>query len=250
MADLQVGGDPIYESVVLPSFYERRFYRPAWSDESGLTRLVDDLVVSLRRADIEGLRSEDYHLAGIEAVLAALRADAGSGPALAPDRWAELDSLLTDAFLVYAVHLLARRVNPETLRPVWHANQRSADIAAVLEEALTSGNIAGTLETLVPRQVGYRRLREALAHYRDVAASGGWPEFPDVPTLRLDHRSPVMAAPRERLRLGDDRGPAQEQDAELFDLALEQATKKFQRRHGLEADGAGCPRTWDDATSS
>jgi murein L,D-transpeptidase YcbB/YkuD len=43
---------------------------------------------------------------------------------------------------------------------------------------------------------------------------------------------------RERLRLEDDLGPAQEQDAELFDPALEQATKKFQRHHGLEADGA------------
>ncbi|HEV8510838.1 MAG TPA: L,D-transpeptidase family protein [Gemmatimonadales bacterium] len=235
--ELRAAGEPVYASLVLPSFYERRLYRPAWSDEHGPTRLADDLIGALRRADLEGLRPEDYHLAGIEAVLAAARTDAKRGPALAPDRWAELDLLLTDAFLVYGAHLLAGRVNPETLRPEWVSNRRTADIAAVLETALASGDIPGTLETLVPSRYGYRRLREALAHYREVALSGGWPAIPDGSTLRLGERSSSVAAMRERLRLEDDLGSAETQDAELFDEPVEQAVKKFQRRHGLTADG-------------
>jgi len=238
VAELRAGGEPVYESVVLPSFYERRLYRPAWSDERGPTRLADDLVGALRRADLEGLRSEDYHLAGIEAVLTELRADAKRGPAIAPDRWAELDLLLTDAFLVYGAHLLAGRVNPETLRPEWLAHPRSADIAAVLEAALASGNIGVMLETLAPPQHGYRRLREALARYREVAASGGWPAIPDRSTLQLGDSGPPVVALRERLRLEDDLGPAEQQDTALFDDGVEQALKKFQRRHGLAADGA------------
>ncbi len=241
VTELRAGGEPVYASVVLPSFYERRLYRPAWSDERGPTQLADDLVSALRRADLEGLRSEDYHLAGIEAVLAAVRADAKHGPALAPDRWAELDLLLTDAFLVYGAHLLAGRVNPETLRPEWLSHRRSADIAVVLEAALASGNIAGTLETLDPPEHGYRRLREALADYRAVAATGGWPAIPDGATLRLGDRGPAVAALRVRLRLEDDLagggGPAEQPDADLFDEAVEQAVKHFQRRHGLGADG-------------
>jgi hypothetical protein len=59
VAELQAGGEPIYDSAVLPSFYERRLYRPAWSDARGPTRLADDLVGALRRADLEGLRSSD-----------------------------------------------------------------------------------------------------------------------------------------------------------------------------------------------
>jgi len=238
VAELRAGGEPIYQSEVLPSFYERRLYRPAWSDKRGPTRLADDLVGSLRRADLEGLRSEDYHLAGIVAVLAAVRADAKRGPAIAPDRWAELDLLLTDAFLVYGAHLLAGRVDPETLRPEWVANRRSADVAAVLEAALASGHIAGALEKLTPHHQGYRRLREALARYREVAARGGWPAIPDGSTLQRGGRGPPVEALRERLRLEDDLGPAEEGDAGLFDEALEQAVKKFQRRHGLEPDGA------------
>ena len=237
VAELRAGGEPVYESLVLPSFYERRLYRPAWSDERGPTRLADDLVGALRRADLEGLRSEDYHLAGIDALLAGVRADAKSGPAIAPDRWAELDLLLTDAFLVYGAHLLAGRVNPETLRPEWLAHPRSADIAAVLEAALASGNIGVMLETLAPPQHGYRRLREALARYREVAASGGWPAIPDRSTLQLGDSGPPVVALRERLRLEDDLGPAEQQETALFDDGVEQALKKFQRRHGLAADG-------------
>ena len=235
--ELRAAGEPVYASLVLPSFYERRLYRPAWSDEHGPTRLADDLIAALRRADLEGLRSEDYHLAGIETVLAAARTDAKRGPALVPDRWAELDLLLTDAFLVYGAHLLAGRVNPETLRPEWVSNRRTADIAVVLEAALASGNIAGTLASLDPPEVGFRRLREALAHYREVSATGGWPVIPDGSTLRLGERSGSVAALRERLRLEDDLGPVETQDAELFDEPVEQAVKKFQDRHGLTADG-------------
>ena len=237
VTDLRAGGEPVYASAVLPNFYVRRLYRPAWSDARGLSRLADDLVRALRRADLEGLRAEDYHLAGLEFVLAKVRADNLRDRVSAPDRWAELDLLLTDAFLVYGAHLLAGRVDPETLRPEWLAHPRSADIAAVLEAALASGNIAGALDTLPPPQAGYRRLREALARYREVAAGGGWPKIPAGATLARGDRGAAVAVLRRRLGFEDDLRPAAEPDADLFDEALEQALQAFQRRHGLTPDG-------------
>ena len=236
VTELRAGGEPIHQSAALLSFYERRGYRPAWGNERGPTRLVDDLMGALRRADLEGLRSADYHLAVIEALLPALWAGAPWGPAVAPDRWAEIDLLLTDAFLVYGAHLLAGRVHPETLRQEGLANRRSTDIAASLESALVLGDIAGTLGTLAPPQSGYRRLRDALARHRKVAATGGWPTIPPGPTLHQGARGPPVARLRERLRLEHDLRI--DQDADLFDEALEQALKAFQRRHGLAADGA------------
>ena len=241
VAELRAGGEPVYASSVLPKFYERRLYRPAWSDARGPTRLADDLVDALRRADLEGLRSEDYHLAGIEAVLAAVRADDKHGPALAPDRWAELDLLLTDAFLLYGAHLTAGRVNPETLNPEWGSNRRTADVALVLENGLATGDIPGAIESLVPTQFGYRRLREALARDREVAAAGGWPAIPEGVTLQVGDSGAPVAALRRRLRLEDDLGgaddPEQESDAARFDETVERAVKIFQQRHGLAADG-------------
>jgi murein L,D-transpeptidase YcbB/YkuD len=237
VADLRAGGEPVYASAVLPNFYVRRVYRPAWSDARGLSRVADDLVRVLRGADLEGLRAEDYHLAGLEAVLAKVRADNLRDRALAPDRWAELDLLLTDAFLVYGAHLLAGRVNPETLRPEWLAHPRSADIAAVLAAVLASGNIAGALDTLPPPQAGYRQLREALARYREIAARGGWPTIPAGATLARGDRGAAVTVLRRRLGFEGDLRPAGEPNADLFDEALEQALKTFQRRHGLTPAG-------------
>ena len=238
VAELRAGGEPIYASEALPGFYVRRLYRPAWIDKRGPTRLVDDLVGALRGADLEGLRREDYHFAAIETLLAAVRPDTRRDGAIEPDQWAELDLLLTDAFLVYGSHLLAGRVNPETLEPEWVANRRGADFAAVLETALASGDVEGKLAALEPPQRGFRQLREALVYHRAVVAGGGWPTIPDGPTLKRGNHVPQVAALRERLRLGGDLGGAEWEDAELFDEGLEQGLKRFQRRHGLTADGA------------
>ncbi len=238
LTKFRVSCEPVYASVALPGFYAGRLYRPAWSDKGGPTRLVDDLLSVLRRADLEGLRPKDYHLAAIENLLVAVRADVRSGGVIVPDRCAELDLLLTDAFLAYGSHLLAGRVNPETLQPEWVANRRSADFAALLETALTSRDVTGTLATLTPPHLGFRRLREALVHHREVASRGGWPTIPDEVTLKRGDHGSRVAALRARLSLGGDLGAATWKDAELFDEALDQALKRFQRRHGLATDGA------------
>ncbi|MEX2156076.1 MAG: L,D-transpeptidase family protein [Gemmatimonadales bacterium] len=238
------GGEPLYERAALGGFYARRSFRPAWSNEQGPNRLADDLVDALGRADLEGLWPEDYHLAGIRALLTAVREDASSGRTTEPDRLAELDLLLTDAFLLYGSHLLAGRVDPETLHPRWEANRRGADLATVLEDALDSRNVARALQRLAPTQDGYRWLRGALARERAAAASGGWPALPEGPVLKRGDRAPAVAVLRERLRLeGDLRADGKRQDAELFDAALEQAVQQFQQRHGLEAVGVVTPTT-------
>ena len=238
VTELRAGGTRIHESVALPGFYVRRLYSPAWSDARGPTPLADDLVNALRQAQLEGLRSEDYHLAAIETLLAAVRADLRTDAVIVPDRWAELDLLLTDAFLVYGSHLLAGRVNPETLEPEWMANRRGADFAAVLDAALLSGDVAGALATLAPSQRGFRQLREALVYHRAVVARGGWPAIPPGPVLKRGEHGPAVATLRTRLRLGGDLERTPEAaDPEQFDEALDLAMKRFQRRHGLTADG-------------
>ena len=237
--NLRAGGDSIYARAALTDFYERRHYREAWS-----LQRADDLLKALRLADLEGLRPNDYHLAAIENLFSSVRSDLQKSLGVSPDRLAELDLLLTDAFLVYGSHLLSGRVNPETIQPNWGSTyQRSIDLAAVLEAALASDNISDTLATLTPPQPGFRRLRQALAHYRELASRGGWPTIPDGPTLKRDDHGSRVAALRERLSLDGDFEAGKWAAPQLFDEALEQALKRFQRRHGLGASG-----TMDAAT--
>ncbi len=230
--NLRAGGDSIYARAALTHFYERRLYRGAWS-----VQRADDLLKSLSRTDLEGLQPKDYHLAAIENLLASVRSDIQKGLGVSPDRLAEFDILLTDAFLVYGSHLLFGRVNPETIQLKWVPKQQSVDLATVLESALASDNISDSLMKLAPDQPGFRHLSKALAHYREVTSQGGWPTIPEgMKMKRGDHGSSV-AALRERLILDGDLDATNKSDALQFDEALEQALKRFQRRHGLSSSG-------------
>ncbi len=235
--DVRICRVPVYASEWLPGFYVRRLYRPAWSDKRRVSRPAIDLVNAIRRADRDGLRPGDYHLAAIESLLAEVRADIRNGGVIVPGRWVELDLLLTDAFLVYGSHLLDGRVNPETLETDWVANRRGGDISAILERALAAGDVAGALSALEPPERGFQRLRQALAFLRSVAARGGWPTIPDGPNLKRGDQGPPVAALRARLRLGGDLAASAGGDPGPFDEALEQAVERFQARFGLTADG-------------
>src|SRR4051812_7759636 len=172
---------PIHANGALIGFYSRRAFRAAWSNEHGPNRLADDFVDAIGRADLDGLEPEQYHRSQIRRLLDGVRDDAANGRSSNPSRFAELDLLLSDAFLLYGSHLLSGRVDPETLHPLWEASRREADLATVLEEALASRKVARALQRLAPTNEGYERLREALVRERAIAARGGWPRLPAGP---------------------------------------------------------------------
>jgi len=234
---ITVGEEIIHASTALPLFYERRMYRPAWSEDDGTLLQVDALVKAIRDADREGLRPTDYHLAKIEATLKEMLQNQEKKTPLNPRRLVDLDLLLTDAFLVYGSHLLVGRINPETIDAEWHANRRDADIAQVLQAALDSNQIEDGLKKLVPPQPGYGRLKQALAHYRDIAAKGGWPTVPDGPKMQKGDRGERVLALRNWLVATRDIDQPPDSNTDLFDDVLEEAVRRFQLRHGLDVDG-------------
>lgn len=234
---ITVGNELIHASVVLPLFYERRAYVPAWCNSRGLQPQVDTLINSIRLADQEALRPNDYHLAKIAAIVESVQQQLAENKALDPRQLVDLDLLLTDAFLIYGSHLLAGKINPETIDSEWFANRREIDLAAHLQTALEKNQIKEALRSLLPPQPGYARLRQALARYRDLATNGGWPSVPDGPKLQKGDRGERALALRQRLIAAGDLDPAAGDSLDLFDEVVEEALRKFQRRHGLEADG-------------
>ena len=222
---------------VLSVFYERRGFLPAWSGRDGRFLPAEPLVAAIRESDREGLDPHDYHLAGIEPLLAASRGKRTAGEPYDPDIGADLDLLLTDAFLLYGSHLLAGRVNPETLHTDWIAYNPSRDLASLLESAIAGDNVADTLWSLRPPHPGYAGLRSALAQYRELAGHGGWPAVPPGETLRKGDRGDRVELLRKRLATTGDLDPSAGQEEAPFDEALEAAVRRFQRRHGIEDDG-------------
>ncbi|KPK90987.1 hypothetical protein AMJ80_07780 [bacterium SM23_31] len=236
-AKIFLGEEIIYTSKVLPNFYHNRTFRPAWSNDSGPLNSVVTMLSIVREANSEGLDSNDYHLVKLEDTLKMLQENESTGKPLNPRILVDLDLLLTDAFLMYGSHLLAGKVNPETIDSEWFANRRKLDLAQVLETALQSDRIEESIKSLLPPQKGYERLKQALAFYKDIAADGGWLSVPEGIKMQVGYRGERVLFLRNRLSKTKDLSYSPNADSDLFDKVLEKAVLNFQRRHGLNADG-------------
>jgi len=230
-------------SAVLPRFYKHRAFQPAWMTEHGPQPQATILINAIHEANREGLRPQDYHLAAIEALLEQTRHSVVTGRPLEPDRIVDLDLLLTDAFLLYGSHLLTGHVDPETIQAEWFIKSREADLVELLESALQENRIAVALEDVRPQSPGYVRLKQVLLDYQDVMKRGGWPQVPSVPIIQKGFSGVPVAALRSRLIASLDLDESAEGDHCVFDEVLERAVQRFQKRHGLKADGIVGPAT-------
>jgi murein L,D-transpeptidase YcbB/YkuD len=235
--ELLIGDEVICASAMLPGFYEDRKYRPAWSDRGRLTRQAGELLKTIRNAELEGLMPGDYHLGRIESTMMQIHESRQKKMAPSPETFVDLDLLLTDAFLVLGSHMLAGRVNPEAIDSEWHSTRREADLVELLQRAIRTNRVGESLAGLLPTHPGYARMRKALKFYRSIAESGGWPVLPDDTELVVGDRSERVVTLRRRLTRTLDLEPGDAEDDSLFDGELDQALRRFQRRHGLRANG-------------
>ncbi|MEE4312488.1 MAG: L,D-transpeptidase family protein, partial [candidate division KSB1 bacterium] len=144
--------------------------------------------------------------------------------------------LLTDAFLIYGAHLLAGRINPQTIDAEWFANIRETDLAEVLENACRNKDMASAFERLMPPQEGYSKLKSTLREYRLIASTGGWTPIPGAAAISTDESGKRILDIKERLKLTKDLSEDASRSP-YFSKALEDGIRKFQMRHGLEVTG-------------
>jgi L,D-transpeptidase YcbB len=240
MASLNCHGEMICGIQMLPLAYRSRKYLPLWIDASLHLEKAQALADAIGRAGEDGLTPVDYHWNAIHDLLTDVcRQSTMAGPtAVSLERWADLDLILTDAFLLFGSHLAAGRVNPETLHTDWKINPDAVDLLAALASATATGNIHAALEGLRPVHIGYTALRSALAQLRRLAVNGGWPELDRSQTIRPGDRGSPVVILRRRLAISGDMEPTDPDDDSLyFDAALASAVKRFQKRHGLKTDG-------------
>lgn len=236
---LVLEGETFRSSPLLPCFYERRGYAPAWSRDGSLLPAAGELLSALAAAGDHGLQAEGYRPAALQRLAKTARGDALGT--------ADLDLLLSDAFLTFAAHLRHGKVNPETIYRDCALGRDQTDVAAVLEEALRQERVRAALASLAPPHRGYELLRGALARYRRIALRGDSKPVPPGANLRLGDEGERVAVLRARLAdaaEADAAGavePAESPD--LFDAPLEEAVSRFQQRHGLEEDGVAGPAT-------
>lgn len=217
-----IDGELMFCKKTLPEFYYDRAFEPAWVNDDN----ISELIAQIKQAENDGLNAADYHYEYLKTNY--------SGPgSMTP----QMDLLLTDAYLLFASHLISGKVDPVTLNAEWHVTRKDADIKQLLKDALDNIEIARTLNSLKPKYKTYVRLKSALKTYRDIKASGGWPHVPEGKSIKPKTTDPRIPLIRKRLITTGLLTQKESADSLLYDEDLESAVKVFQRRHGLAADG-------------
>ncbi len=243
---LSCQGEMICGIQMLPLAYRDRTHLPLWIDASLRLEKAEALADAIDRAGEDGLLPFDYHQGAIHELLAEIceRSSAASPASVSAELWADLDLILTDAYLLYGSHLAAGRVDPETLHTDWKIDTGPVDLLASLASAVSTGDIEAALKRLRPAHSGYTTLRNALAQLRRLAAANGWPVLDVGYTLRPGNRSAAVGELHRRLAASGDVDPiGPDEDSGFFDATLAYAVKRFQLRNGLQADGVAGPIT-------
>jgi murein L,D-transpeptidase YcbB/YkuD len=227
----------------IPIFYQRREFSPAWSSDNCILPQAESLITEIKGAYNEGLRPEAYHLANIQSLIKKIKHKTALGNTIKPELWVDLDLLLTDAFMLYGSHLVAGRVNPETIHTDWTVLTPNSDLAKILQSALNTNQIKKSLTDLRPNHPGYSRLKTYLAHYRNIAKEiNGLPLLGET-RLQKGDKGLFVESLRDRLILLGDLSPGTKDQTDIFDETLENAVLRYQKRHGLKQDGIVGPRT-------
>ncbi|MFO7971637.1 MAG: L,D-transpeptidase family protein [Desulfobacterales bacterium] len=222
---------------LIPSFYQQRKFSPAWMGENGQFVLADDLLEEIKNCTNHALEPENYHLKTIETLLNTVRGDHHTLSLGYHDTAADLDILLTDAFLLVSSHLFSGRVNPETIHLDWKAFNPDIDLASVFNNALKDHTIRKTLQNLSPHHQEYLNLQSALKKYRKLAAKTESFWIPVGEMLRHGKSNERVRTLRNRLIFLGDLKATKTSNPTFFDFDLIKAVKTFQFRHGLSVDG-------------
>lgn len=243
-AVLNVGGCGLPLVAETPRFYRQRQFAAAWLTPQGLSDEGRRLLTVLQGAHREGLRPEEYHAASLAIFVEQLRIFRAQGKSAEALQLARIDILLSDAYLRFAGDLVDGRVKATKVYPKeWRVAPRAADLVETLQAGLEYGRAVAALQDMLPDDPGYRRLRDYLAAYRQLAAAGGWPQLSDGPLVRpggTDWRLPWV---RQHLIQVGDLHPAYASADDYFDQATADALWCFQARHDLKTDGVLGPET-------
>jgi L,D-transpeptidase YcbB len=219
-----------------------------WVDGTGPLERVDELIAFLtggEAAEVPDAAAPDPY--GIRH-LAAQRDRARQAVEEESDdlgrRLADLELTASYTFLARAIHAVEGKVDPASLDVQWYTEGRKADPLALLAAVRDGARPAEVLDDLEPKHAAYRRLVAARERYRELAAAGGWPAVAaEGETLEEGAEGARVAALRRRLAAGGDLPAAAGEAAgeaagsAVFDAEVAAAVRRFQERHGLEADG-------------
>jgi L,D-transpeptidase YcbB len=235
LADLRSPDFPDYAEWI-ESLYASNAGAELWLREGEPTNQAASMIALFQDAAAEGLNPEDYDASRWNERLEQLKQRGGSGSS---DEVERLDIAITVSAMRYVSDLHFGRLNPGLFHSRLDPEHERFDLPDLLRQLTSSSDVPGLVRSLDPPFDGYRRTLSALRAYEELA------RLPDIqipagpgktidPGKPYDGTSQLDALLR---RLGDLPENAPPSDPGVYRGALVDAVKRFQARHGLDADG-------------
>jgi len=147
----------------------------------------------------------------------------------------------------YVSNLRIGRINPQHFNFGLSVEGKKYDLANFLRDRiLTTSDLEAVFDEVEPPFAAYRRTEQALAHYIELARTDDGEKLPAI-TKPIDPGQPYSGVPRlaSLLRLVGDlpAGATFPRDTQTYGGPLVDAIRRFQRRHGMDADGRLGPAT-------
>ena len=213
----------------LIAFYEDRDFQPVWIADGALTSAARAAIARLGDAAADGLDPADY-------VVTERMLDTGPHPA-GPDLVAS-ELSLSRATMAFARDAQAGRINPRKVSSINTLSPPVPDPLVSLKRVASASDPAAALDAFNPPHPQFSALKKALHESRTATVVKPLP-VPAGRNLRPGQSDPRVGLLRQRLGVVLHRGS----DVSVYDDAVVEAAKTFQKDHGLRPDGIIGPNT-------
>ncbi len=223
------------------TYYRQRDFEPAWVEAGGSTGRLRDVLDVLCGADELGLNRADYVHRDLQQHIDRAYGDEAADDSVRAHDRAVLDVAVTHSLMQYASHVLMGRVNPRDLGTSWNTPVYEIDLLNVFSDTASIASIRGLSERKAQTHQEYGALLNSLEQYRIIEDSGGWSDVSPGEPLAEGDEGPRVAAVIRRLAATGDVDSSlvtTNADSARYDTSVVRGVERFQRRHGIEPDGA------------
>ncbi|ULQ53481.1 L,D-transpeptidase family protein [Flavihumibacter fluvii] len=191
IAFLQGANGALNDSTKLSNYnavakmYESVDFEPIWSNGRKWRPVGDSMFMLISKCKEFGLFPTDYHLLPILFARNQFVVDSQAKKNVA--LWTKTDVLLTDAFFQMARHLKTGRLDRDSTTLRTDTAFSETDQVKFLQDAIATGLIKPSLESLEPIHKGYKAIRAALPAFLDSVKfiEYTYIEYPNTDSLKL-----------------------------------------------------------------
>lgn len=224
------------EAELVRTTYDRMNSTFLWSSKRQPTPQARAFIEILSTADLFGLEPSDYAANLLTADAAQLNSTSSDIEA------SQFDILLTRAALRFISNVHYGRIDPHATGFELAQSRNDLDLAATVASLSLTADVAVIVTTAEPHFYHYALLKTALAFYHHLATIPALTSLPAYGNRTLHIGDSYVGAPALRkLLIAEhdlaDAGNAVGDAGQTLDLALVEALKHFQARHGFAADG-------------